>query len=65
MCRSAFVFCFPVCMSVYRPEEVVRLSGAGITDGWELQCGFWEPNLGSQQEQSVHLTGEPSLQAWW
>jgi hypothetical protein len=32
-----------------------------ITDGCEPPCGCWELNLGLLEEQSVHLTTEPSL----
>jgi hypothetical protein len=33
-----------------------------ITDGCEPPCGCWDLNSGPLEEQSVHLTAEPSLQ---
>ena len=32
------------------------------TDGREPSCGYWEPNSGPWEKQSVLLTAEPSLQ---
>ena len=46
----------------WRPEEDVRSSGIGVTDGDELPCGCWESNLDPLEEQPVLLTIEPSLQ---
>jgi hypothetical protein len=51
----------PACMSVHhlhacylqRPEEDIGFPGLGVTDGCEPPCGYWEPNLGSLEEQSV------------
>ena len=33
----------------------------GVTDAYELLCGFWEPHLGPLQEQQVLLTPKPSI----
>lgn len=41
-----------------RPEADVRAPGAGVTDGWELPCGCWEPTQGILVKCS--LTSEPS-----
>ena len=59
----------PVCMSVHHvmclvPEEVrqsVSFSKTRVTDGWELLCGCWEPNLVPLEEQQVFLPAEPTL----
>ena len=61
-----FIFYFtcirvlPACMYVYhfvlfpqRPEEDVRIFGAGVIDGCKLPCGCWELNPGHLQEQQV------------
>jgi hypothetical protein len=39
-----------------------RQASDPITDGYEPPCGCWELNSGPQEEQSVFLTTEPSLQ---
>lgn len=31
-------------------------------DGYEPQCGFWEPNLGHPRKQQVSFTTERFLQ---
>lgn len=38
---------------IQRPEEGSGSPGAGVTRGCELQCGFWEQNLGPPQDQEV------------
>ena len=58
------------CVSAYhmhvwcpgRPEESIRSLGTGITDSYKPPCGYWELDLGSQKEQTVLLTAEPSRQ---
>ena len=42
--------------------EGVRTPGTGSSDSCELPCGCWELNPGPQEEQSVLLTTDPSLQ---
>jgi hypothetical protein len=34
-------------------RDNVRSPGTGVTDGYELPCGCWEPNLGPRQEQML------------
>jgi hypothetical protein len=43
-------------------KKMIRSLGSGFTDGCEPLCGWCEWNLGPQEEQSVLLTAEPSLQ---
>lgn len=45
-----------------RLEEVIGSSGIWVTDGYELQWGSWELNLGRLEELPVLLTFDPSLQ---
>ena len=59
----------PTWMSVYhgnlgpqRPKEGIRPSTAGVVDGHEPPCGFWESSPGPLQSQPVFLTTKPSLQ---
>lgn len=50
---------------VYRSlweSEKIRSPGNEITDGYKLQCGCWEPNLGSLKEQPVLLNAGPPLE---
>lgn len=52
-------------MSLYhmqRPEEGVRSSGPGVTEGCEQACVCWELNPGPLQGQPVLLRAEASLQ---
>lgn len=44
--------------SLQRSEGDVRSPGTGVVDGYELQCGSWDWNLGPLGEQP-----EPSLQS--
>jgi hypothetical protein len=47
------------------PKEArrdVRSLRTEVTGGCDLSPLFWQPNLGSLQEQQVFLTTEPSLQ---
>lgn len=44
------------------PEEGVRSSGAGVTDGCDLPTMGAENNTGPLEEQQAFLTAEPSLQ---
>lgn len=46
------------------PEEVSS-SGAGVTVGCELSCGYWELNSSPLQKQQVLLTSEPSFPFCW
>lgn len=58
------------CMSMHhfhawclqKPEGDIESPGSRVMYSYELLCGGWESNSGSQQEQPVHLTTEPSLQ---
>ena len=43
-------------------EEIIRSSGPGVTEDYELPCGCWELNSGPLQEQQVLLTTEPPFQ---
>ena len=43
-------------------EEGIGSPETGVMDSCQLLCGCWELNPESQQEQSVLLTAEPSLQ---
>jgi hypothetical protein len=53
-------FCLCVCkcttclQCLQRPREGTRSSGAGVVDGYELLCGYWNP--GPLQEQQEPLT---------
>lgn len=40
----------------------VRMLDPGVTDSFKLPCGLWKLNLGPQEEQSVLVMAEPSLQ---
>lgn len=52
----------PGCMCVHHmcaryprgPEKNIRLPGTWVTDGYLLQCGCWESNPGSLEEQPGH-----------
>lgn len=54
------------CMSMHhlhswclqKPEGVIESPESRVMDSYELLCGGWEFNSGSQQEQPVHLTTE-------
>lgn len=51
----------PACISLHhvcgwylwRPEESVRSSGKGVTEGYESLCGCWELNPDPLQGQQV------------
>lgn len=43
-------------------KEILSLIIAGVTDGFEPLCSFWESNPGLMEEQSVFVTTEPSFQ---
>lgn len=51
--------CLPECMSMDhmsvqcpgRPEEDIRVSGTGVTNGCKPPCGLWDLNLGLLEEQ--------------
>lgn len=53
-----YVFCLHMCMHttcvqyLRNPEEGIGSPSTGITDGCELPCKFWEPNLGSLSHSS-------------
>lgn len=42
----------------WRPEEGIRIPGAGVIDVYE----FWESNPGLLEEQPMPLQSKPSLQ---
>jgi hypothetical protein len=46
----------------WKPEEGFCLSRSGCTGSCELQCGCWELNLDTLEEQAVLLTTDLSLQ---
>lgn len=48
---------------LWSSEEGVQLSGNGVPNSYEPQCGFWEPNPYPLQEQQMILTAEPCLQS--
>lgn len=58
------IFCLWACMHVsrvqcpQRPGVGVRVPGPGVTGGWDLPCGCWEPTQGLLVKCS--LTSEPS-----
>jgi hypothetical protein len=54
-----FFFFFKDTVTVFRPQ---KRAFDPITDGCEPSCGCWELNSGLQEEQSVLLTAESSLQ---
>lgn len=41
-------------------QDSVRYTETGVTNSYDLPCGWWELNLGSLQEQQMILTAEPS-----
>lgn len=45
-----------------RPEEDIRFSKTGDTDGCEPQYECWDPNLDPLQQQQVLITTESTLQ---
>lgn len=49
-----------MCNTCLVPDEGMGSPGTGITGGCELQCGYWEPNLGHLQEQHVDFVTESS-----
>lgn len=50
--------CAPDVCRVPPRAEGIRYLGTGVIDGYELQCGSWDWNLGPLGEQP-----EPSLQS--
>ena len=60
----------PACESVncvsawclWKPEESIRSSATGVTDGCESPCRCWELNPNPSEEQPALLTPEPYLQ---
>jgi hypothetical protein len=67
-----WVLCLHICMYVYhhihscylrRPEEGIRFSETGVTDGYKSLCGCWDLNPGFLEKQAVVLlSAGPSLQ---
>lgn len=45
MCLSVLSACMHVCYCLPRSEEGIGSPGTGVTDGSDLPCGYWEPNL--------------------
>lgn len=45
-----------------RGQNTFRFPGTEVTDGFELPCRCWEPDLGPLQEQQLFLTSETSFQ---
>lgn len=61
------MFCLQVCALLYAvsSDNSIGFPGSGFTNGYELPCIYWEPNLGRQEEQSVllslsHLSSPPT-----
>lgn len=46
-----------------RPGKDIRSPVAGVTEGCELQCGCWEPNLGPLEEWLILLMADPMILA--
>lgn len=44
-----------------KPEKGVRFPEAEVTEGYEMQCGYWDLNLRPLEEQRELLTAELSL----
>jgi hypothetical protein len=58
---SAYMFVYWLYVQCpWKPEEGITSSGTGVTDGCEMLCGYWEPNLGLLGNR-VPLTPEPSF----
>jgi hypothetical protein len=56
---------FPECVYIqymWRPKEGTGSSEMGVTDHYELPCGWWAPNPSPTQEQQALLTVEPLVQ---
>lgn len=60
--KKTFILCvtvLPVCMSMphmcawclLRPKECIRYPVTKVMNGCEPSSQYWEPNLGSMQEQ--------------
>lgn len=47
-------------LCLWRPEEGIKASGTGVTDGSEMPCKCWDQNPSLLQEQWVLLTSELS-----
>jgi len=58
--KDLFILCMWVHCCFFQTHQM-RTSDI-ITDGCEPPCGCWDLNSGLQEEQSVLLTTEPSLQ---
>ena len=54
-----YITCVPVILKV---QEGVPFPRDGVTNGWQLPSGRWEPNLGPVQEHQVVLPVQPFLQ---
>lgn len=52
-----YITCVPGTLKVRMP-----FLRAGVSDGWQLPSGHWEPNLGPVQEEQVILPVQPPLQ---
>jgi hypothetical protein len=55
------VFCLHLCLhsmcgsGAFGGQKRCRSHGTGVTDCYELLCGFWEPNLGLLQKQAASV----------
>lgn len=60
-----YLACMCVCIIVHAVHRGQKNGscGMGVTDDCESLRGCWEINLGPKEEQTMHLTAEPSLQA--
>lgn len=53
---SACVYRCTMCLQcLWWPQEGIRTHGIGVSDGWELPCGYLELNPGPLREQLVLL----------
>ena len=65
-CLSVFpahMSVFHICAVFTEARGSISTPRTRVTDGCVSSCGYWEPNLGLQQELPVLLTAEPSHQA--
>lgn len=55
--------CHICARSLWRLDRDLRFSGLGVTHGYELPCGCWEPNPNPLHEHQVLLCAESVLHA--
>lgn len=49
------------CLPVHQLDACCLTPGTGVSDGYELPCGYREWNLSPLQEEHLLLTAQPSL----